>query len=119
MLAEANSESYQANVIVHRYKYVYNRYLAALAERGFPGLALFLTVITLSIYLATSNNVDIREFAAEQLSIRFMYTNYLIGCNAKAYYEAKSATMVVGTISPLLLTRISNHKKMQTTADRL
>ncbi len=108
VLAEENSERYQVNEIVHNYKYLHNQYIAALATRGFPGLVLFLLVMSIPIYIAMSTKSQERESRVARMSIILLCLIYLIGCLAEDHFEAKSATMFVAVILPLLLARISH-----------
>ena len=105
--AQANSERYQINQVVHRYKYVHNQYLATLATRGVPGLVLLLLVICLPVYIAMSQKAFEHESGFAHLSIMFMCMTYIIGCLAEDHFETKPATMFVTVMLALLLARIS------------
>ncbi len=113
VMARANSERYQVNDVVHRYKYVHNQYLATLATRGFPGLILFLLVMLIPVYIAMSQKADERDSDVARLSIIFICLTYLIGCLAEDHFEVKSATMFSGIMLPLLLAKISNDRLPQ------
>lgn len=113
VMAKANSERYQVNDVVHRFKYVHNQYLAALATRGFPGLFLFLLVMLIPVYIAMSQKARERDSNVAGLSIICICLTYLIGCLAEDHFEAKSATMFSGIMLPLLLARISNDRLQQ------
>ncbi len=112
-LAQANSERYQVNEAVHRFKYVHNQYLAALATRGVPGLILFLLIIGLPVYIAMSQKAFDRESEVPHLAIVFVCMTYIIGCFAEDHFEGKSATMFVAVLLALLLARISAGKPKQ------
>lgn len=105
--ARANSERYQVNEAVHRYKYVHNQYLAALATRGVPGLVLLLLVLCLPIYIAMSQKAFAFEIGFSHLSIILVCLNYVIGNLAEDHFETKPATMFFSVILALLLARIS------------
>ncbi len=105
--ARKNSERYQVNEVVHRFKYAHNQYLAALATRGFPGLILFLLVMLIPIYMAMSQKAFEYESKTAQLSVILICLNYLVGSLGEDHFEAKSATMFFGTMLPFLLARIS------------
>lgn len=110
VMAKANSERYQVNDIVHRFKYVHNQYLAALATRGIPGLILFLLVILIPLYIAISTKSEANKSEQTQLSITLICLTYLIGCLAEDHFEGKSAIMFTGVMIPLLLARISRER---------
>ncbi len=105
--ARKNSERYQVNKAIHKYKYVHNQYLAALSTRGFPGLILFLLVVTLPIYIAMTRKSHARNSHVAQRAVILICLNYLIGCLAEDHFEAKSATMFFGMMLPFMLARIS------------
>ncbi|MCP4979202.1 MAG: hypothetical protein GY935_01750 [Gammaproteobacteria bacterium] len=105
--ARKNSERYQVNEAIHKYKYAHNQYLAALSTRGFPGLILFLLVMMLPIYIAMSRKSHERNSQVAQLAVILICMNYLIGCLAEDHFEAKSATMFFGMMLPFMLARIS------------
>jgi len=107
VMARANSERYQVNNMVHRFKYVHNQYLAALATRGLPGLILFLLVMFIPVYIAMSQKAHERDSEVARLSIIFICLAYLIGCLAEDHFETKPAIMFTGVMLPLLLARIS------------
>ncbi|MCP4391925.1 MAG: O-antigen ligase family protein [Gammaproteobacteria bacterium] len=109
-MAKANSERYQVNEVVHRYKYVHNQYLAALATRGFPGLILFLLVMLVPMYIAMSAKSRARDSQVAHLSILLICLTYLIGCLAEDHFEAKSAIMFTSVLLPLMLARISTSR---------
>ncbi|NNE62674.1 MAG: O-antigen ligase family protein [Gammaproteobacteria bacterium] len=111
--AQANSERYQVNEAVHRFKYVHNQYLAALATRGVPGLILFLLVIGLPIYIAMSRKSFERDSEVPYLAIIFVCLTYIVGCFTEDHFEGKSATMFVSVILALLLARISAARPKQ------
>lgn len=118
-LAQVNSERYQVNEAVHRYKYVHNQYLAALATRGVPGLILFLLVIGLPVYIAMSQKAFDRESEVPHLAIILVCMTYIIGCFAEDHFEGKSATMFVAVILALLLAWISTGKPKQASDSHL
>jgi len=107
-MAEANSERYQVNKIVHKYKYVHNQYIAALATRGIPGLILFLLFLSLPLYIAMSKRATDDETEAARLSLMLICMTYLIGCLGEDHFEGKSATMMVTVFIALLLARLSS-----------
>jgi len=108
--AQANSERYQVNEIVHQYKNPHNQYIAALATRGIPGLALLLMVLLIPLYIAMSHKSFNRDTEIARLSIIFICLTYVIGNIAENHFEGKSATMFVGTFLPLLLAKISSDR---------
>ena len=105
--ARANSERYQVNEAVHRFKYVHNQYIASLATRGIPGLVLLLLILCLPIYIAMSQKAIEHETGFVHLSIVLVCMNYVIGNLAEDHFEGKSATMFISVILALLLARIS------------
>ena len=107
VMAKANSKRYQVNKIVRKYKYVHNQYIAALATRGFPGLILFLLLLTLPLYIAMSQRTFDRESEVARLSLMFISLTYLIGCLGEDHFEGKSATMMVTIFFALWLARLS------------
>lgn len=113
VMAKENSERYQVNDVVHRFKYVHNQYLAALATRGIPGLILFLLVMLMPIYIAMTAKSDARDSSVVRLSIILICLTYLIGCLAEDHFEGKSAIMFTGVMLPLLLARISRERLQQ------
>lgn len=111
--ARANSERYQINESVHRYKYVHNQYVAALATRGAPGLVLLLLVLCLPIYIAMSQKAFEHETGFSHFSIILVCLNYVIGNLAEDHFETKAATMFISLILALLLAKISPGKERQ------
>lgn len=105
--AKANSERYRVNPFVHRFKYVHNQYLAALATRGLPGLLLFLAVMLLPVYIALRSSNSAPECRLARMSLVFVCAVYLFGSLAEDHFEGKSAIMFCGIMLPLLLARIS------------
>jgi (heptosyl)LPS beta-1,4-glucosyltransferase len=113
IMAKANSERYQVNEKVGYYKYVHNQYIAALATRGFPGLILFLLLLTIPLYIAMSQrSFDLKSEVA-RLSLMFICLNYLIGCLTEDHFAGKSVTMFVSVFVALLLARLSTDNSRQ------
>jgi O-antigen ligase len=116
VMARENSERYQVNDVVHRFKYVHNQYIAALATRGLPGLFLFLLVLSLPLYIALSHRANDLRAQTARLALMFICLNYLIGCLGEDHFEGKSATMFVTVFIALLLARLSAGKPQQVQA---
>lgn len=115
--AQANSERYQVNETVYRFKYVHNQYIAALATQGVPGLILFLSVICLPVYIAMSQKTFERESEVPHFSIIFVCMTYIVGCFAEDHFETKPATIFISVLLALLLAGISTGK-LQQNSDR-
>jgi O-antigen ligase len=107
LMAKENWERYQVNPKVRRFKYVHNQYIAALATRGFPGLLLFLLLMTLPLYIAMTHRAPDHKSEVARLSLMFICLTYLIGCLTEDHFEGKSATMFVSVFVALLLARLS------------
>ena len=107
VLAKQNSERYRVNEIVHRFKYVHNQYIAALATRGIPGLVLFLLVLGMPLYLALRRRTENPGTEFARLSVILICMNYLLGCIWEDHFEGKSAIMFTTIMLPMLLARIS------------
>ncbi len=110
VMARAHSEHYRVNDAVHLYKTPHNQYIAALATRGIPGLALMLMVLLIPLYIAMSQKSFNRDTEIARLSIIFICLTYIIGNIVENHFEGKSATMFVGTFLPLLLAKISSDR---------
>ena len=113
-MAKANSERYQVNEIVNRFKYVHNQYIAALATRGIPGLILFLLFLSIPIYIAMSRTTFEYESEIAKLSLLFICLVYMIGCLGEDHFESKPAIMFVSVFVALMLARISNGQHYST-----
>lgn len=111
VMAKENSDRYHVNDIVHRYKYVHNQYIVALATRGVPGLILFLLFLTIPIHIAMSHSAFERESEIARLSLLFICLNYAIGCLGEDHFETKPAIMFVSVFLALMLARISNSQR--------
>jgi O-antigen ligase len=116
VMARENSERYQVNEVVHQFKYVHNQYIAALATRGIPGLLLFLLVLSLPLYIASSHRSNDRQAETARLALMFICLNYLIGCLGEDHFETKSAIMFLSVFMALLLARLSPGKPQQVQA---
>lgn len=115
--ARENSERYRVNDVVHRFKYVHNQYLAALATRGVPGLMFLLSILILPVYVAMSFKSQDRAARLSKWSILLICLVYLFGCVFEDHFEGKSATMFFGTMIPLMLARISRAESQRAGPD--
>jgi len=105
--ARENWERYQVNEVVGQFKYVHNQYIAALATRGIPGLALLLMVLFMPLYIAMTHKPTNQDTEIARHSIIFICLTYIIGNIIEDHFEGKSTTMFVGTFLPLLMAKIS------------
>ena len=101
--------------ILRHAKYVHNQYLAALATRGLPGVALVLLLLCVPIYIAASHRVHDRDDEWARLALIILCLAYLIGNIFEDHLETKPAIMFITVLIPYFLAILSRSQDSPTT----